>query len=85
MKPGRRVFRSKSMVYDRNVQIGGKPSEENNGIILRRSTRNSVPVKHFNYGAVKCFVCKKIFREDVSIEYYSGNIVCSFECFNKAN
>lgn len=73
------------MAYDRNVRMGQQPSEENNEMVLRRTTRNSVPVKNFNYGAVKCFVCKKTFREDVSIEYYSGNIVCSFECFRKAN
>lgn len=73
--------------YDRNVRIArdeihqaGQEDE-----FVRKSERISIPVKRYNVGEVECFVCKKKFREDVSIEFYERNIACSFACFRQVN
>lgn len=73
--------------YDRNVRIerpveNVKTNTETSQ--SRRSKRISVPVKRYNCGVVVCCVCKKKFRDDVSIEYYTDGSVCSVECLKRA-
>lgn len=84
LNPMKRSTRSKSVQYGKRVRIAKEPEPEID-IVLRRSTRISVPVKKFNYGSVKCCVCHKTFHEDIAFDLYNGNIICSFECFKKAN
>lgn len=75
----KRLARAKSIHIDRNIRLG-QLKGTNCQVESRRSQRISVPVAHFNYGLVRCCVCKKSFRQDIPIELYAGKIVCSFEC-----
>lgn len=78
--------RGQGCVYDRNVRINHDSAAIQNvpaGSLLRRSPRVKTPVKLFNVGELKCFVCRKTFRQDLTIEHYTGNIACSFACFKK--
>lgn len=78
-------IRRKTIDYVRNVRIPRDLTEQNPPIAPRRSNRIAASIQHFNYGAVKCVVCKKTFRENIAISFYDGNIVCSFDCYRKAN
>lgn len=94
----KRKSRLKSVSYDRNVRIDrGKflgPSTSQNMVSVpptaiavlppRRSSRISKPVNRINYGLITCFVCKKTFRNDVSMMQNMGPVACSFNCFKKA-
>lgn len=85
----RRKSRAKSVDYDRNVRInrlklGGSSSiglRQPKYGILRRSSRIAIPVKRYNFGVVQCCVCKRKFSQDIPIEHYGGEILCSVECF----
>lgn len=83
IQPGRRQKRANSA---RNIRIARDPGDvvEDN-TTSRRSHRISMPTKPYNVGNVECFICKRSFRQDISLEYYSGNIACSFSCFLKQN
>lgn len=92
--PARRKSRAKSLgTYNRDVRIdrvnlGASTSRKMNvplkikDVSLRRSSRVSVPVKNYNCGQVRCSVCGRTFRDDISVEHYTARIVCSFNCFN---
>lgn len=78
--------RGRGRAYDKNVRINftsGATQNVSPEILLRRSPRVKIPVAKFNVGELKCFVCKKTFRQDLSIKHYAGNIACSFACFKK--
>lgn len=71
--------------YDRNVQLAPRP---HNGVepTVRQSNRKVTPLKHFNYGTVKCSICgRKFFCEAMSTEHYDGRIACSIACYTRAN
>lgn len=77
---GKRNARSKSM-YDNRVHLRMSPQQETDQNPPRRSTRIKVPVHRYNYGSVFCCVCKKQFRQDIPMNLYAGDIVCSTKCF----
>lgn len=75
--------RSKSMYVSRDVRLRLSPPRIQQLDHPRRSNRISVPVHRYNYGMVYCSVCKKKFRQDLPMQCYAGDIVCSVECFKK--
>lgn len=50
-----------------------------------RTRRVRVPVHRYNCGLIVCSWCDKSFRDDIPVELYDGAVVCSFDCFRKAN
>lgn len=78
-------LRSKSSYGTRDVRLRLSPPrmEQLDHPRRGRLDRISIPVHRYNYGMVYCSVCKKQFRQDLPIECYAGNIICSFECFHK--
>lgn len=81
IQPGRRQRRVQSV---RNIRIAREPDDVPEYDVNRhRLRRVSKPIKPYNIAVVKCFVCKRSFREDISLEHYAGNFACSFICFRK--
>lgn len=79
----RTVARSKTIHVDRGVHLHQIPQVAASHVVIRRSTRIAVPAAPYNYGMVRCTVCKKSYRQDLPIELYGGPIVCSFACMKK--
>lgn len=96
----KRKFSTKSVSFDHSashsVDCGSLfgPSASQNLVILpqnvtavtplRRSSRISKPVNRINIGLITCFICKKIFWNDVSMMQNMGPVACSVECFKQA-
>lgn len=81
IQPGRRQRRVQSA---RNIRIARESGDFPEYLVPRyRLRRVSTPIKPYNIAEVKCFVCKKKFRQDVALEHYAGNFACSFICFRK--
>lgn len=71
--------------YDRNVQLSPRLQMQVETTV-RQSKRKIAPLKHFNYGTVKCSICgRAFFCEAMSTEHYDGRIACSIACYTRAN
>lgn len=85
VQPGRRTQRRARSHYNKNVRIKrGEELPNNTNRIIRRSGRISKTVQRYNIGEIVCFICKKKYRADISIDHYDGNIACSLKCFKMA-
>lgn len=83
-KQPKKRSRTKSMYASRDVRLGLDPPTTETLDQSRRAKRTVVPVHRYNYGIVSCTICHKKFRQDIPLDCYAGDIVCSFECFKSA-
>lgn len=83
-KPSTSNNRSKSIHADQRVRLRLDPPSQSDTMVMNRQKRISVPVARYNYGSVRCCVCHKPFYQDISIQHYSGNVICSFECHRRS-
>lgn len=61
------------------------PVEDENEVGIRRLNRIRQPVSHFNYGIIKCCICKKKICQDVSVtQCDDGAMICSINCCKQA-
>lgn len=81
----RRTRRAMSLDTGRVHLYEANPCGNLPAVQTRRSTRKRIPIERFNYGMVKCCVCKKTFHQPMPIAFYVNDLVCSFQCIQKHN
>lgn len=73
--------RNRGRDYDRNVILAlddwNPPVHD---LAPRRSDRIRRTTQRYNIAEVKCFVCKKKYRQDISMNFFDERIACSFKC-----